>query len=465
MRKRTPTATSTWFGLSLAAGLFGGTLTYAGWNTNAWPSPGRLRTGTLVTNVWAIPYNAIVTNTVGTNLVVRTNLWLNTITPAQVLTNQILTNLTLRARDLRALDAVMALTERWLVTTNVSPTGFQHDDPKDFGSTPQWYRFEKQNLDRLKIWLTDSAGTDSYWSPAAYFRATTNELGTWSWVSPNSDSLSNLCSYVGAPWNWCLYTPWRALDGGGPCRDRIVTNTWTISTTLTTSVNRAVSDSWGGGHVLSGTNGQVFTAIVTNADILAGFTSCDYGWMWLTNIVRELRITSASYPSAETIVYQWTATSNTWANAKTACEAASPSVTTNAGWSWGDSMARFTWGRKMAVSNYIAYAYAGTVRLTSTVISAPYDYDARFWARADPVGTWNAQGDPVTNSEWMVIGATNACAGVTVAMPSPYGNVTFPPVWCDEPTNSAGFSSGYRVGNNVGSAGRFAVVEWLFNYR
>jgi hypothetical protein len=72
---------------------------------------------------------------------------------------------------------------------------------------------------------------------------------------------------------------------------RVLTNSWTISTTNAGIVTNTFIDSFSGTHECAGTNGQTFTAVVTNDQQEVGRSFLDYGPDGLRRVLTNLWIT------------------------------------------------------------------------------------------------------------------------------------------------------------------------------
>jgi hypothetical protein len=265
----------------------------AGWSTNAWPSDERWQGSVTVTQLWARWETAIVTNFEGTNVLgVYTQTYATSILSATnppnpfqgwALTDYTPTNLCLDVRELRALEAFLSAQERGefmaLLRNRIGP------NPAHF------YRSERETLVSLKSWLNQAIDPDLdiLWANRALaesnggnFAGVTN-LFEW-------ESLHDLLAWAGAPSNYCEYTPWRALNGGGLQYPRVTNETFLVQSNSIAGppYTNAVRDMWGQALAITGDAGEVVVMVVTNTAIEDGRTTADYGWRPWTNVMAAL---------------------------------------------------------------------------------------------------------------------------------------------------------------------------------
>lgn len=119
---------------------------------------------------------------------------------------------------------------------------------------------------------------------------------------------------VGAPTNWFAWTPYRALGGKGPeaLYGHTITTSWTIACGATDTVTRTTSCYLAESHVITGTNGQVLTAICTNANVLAGRTEGEYGYYYARSTVTNLTLTDCAIGSVASDWWAKIDESNKW---------------------------------------------------------------------------------------------------------------------------------------------------------
>jgi hypothetical protein len=315
MKKPTHTAIFTSLALSLWAGL-----ALAGWHTNApfvaWPATNHLR---WVDNVGVYTQSSVWGWSHGTNTAATNNpaygQWTNNyiggglyvkkrtiITPGYAFPwptpweppyDAPATQVTFNAKDVRLLDVLKATAERMVagtpgVTTNnlylylmFLPNGDSYFE--------QFFRNE-----RLTVHVTKAA-LRTYLIPY-YYRFDGTNYTKW--------DETNLCAAAGVPTNFLRQTFMRGMDSTATAYARIITNTWTMGIYTNDSnavvylaegtVTNTFIDSFSGEHVFAGTNGQAFTAIVTNTALAESASFLDYGIDGLKACITNLRYTALS---------------------------------------------------------------------------------------------------------------------------------------------------------------------------
>jgi len=199
------------------------------------------------------------------------------------------TNLFMDAKDLRAWECYQAIDERWdLLNWDQPPIASDVTRMK-------FYREERANVIAAKESLRAVGSGDIFAEKflnlsdadaSGYFDTFfSNNTGA---ISLPTWTLSNLLVAAGAPTNFFDYTPYRQLEGRGFGIAHTVTGTFTIAAAEGATVTNDVVDWGGNSHSITGTNSQVFTFIVTNANILDGYSTLDYGWKHMTNIINRL---------------------------------------------------------------------------------------------------------------------------------------------------------------------------------
>lgn len=287
----------------LAISIFLGLNAHAGWHTNApfiaWPATNHLRWATNV-GTYTNESHWQGTNGYGgwTNNYVLTNLFVGDTGvgkiafPLPILAYNWATNMSLNAKDVRILDGILSVAERLIVqyptTYNPSNVFFvlAYDYWDSVNRTPDdnyfenFFRNERLTLAGLKS-LTADMIDDGGWvikTNATQWRTLTKSM---------------VCSNAAVPPNYLDYTPWRALDMTSNAYKRILTNSWTIATTNIGAVTVTNVDSFSGAHVFTGTNGQMFSAIVTNSLHASGWAITDYGWDGFRRLITNLSTTVA----------------------------------------------------------------------------------------------------------------------------------------------------------------------------
>jgi len=269
------------------------------WPSTAWPSDQHLRGSPIYTQVWAVAHEEIWTNIVeGVVVQIWTNRWLSDI---EGRTNALIvghweTNLVLDAKGQRGLHAMLAQQERQYASGRHYNTVPGYDS--ELVMRPRFYRSDRDNLVAAKNWI--KMATHHYrgitprnplrFVDMSQFSVATNglegavpggEAFPWiQWLGGVAKwETTNLLAAVGAPTNYCEYTPERDLSGAGPGKPGIMPCSWTIFAPTNGVVEFDAIDSWGNIQRISGTNGQEVFSTATNLNILAGFTDRDYTWI------------------------------------------------------------------------------------------------------------------------------------------------------------------------------------------
>ena len=418
----------------------------AGWNTDIWPSTNYFR-NTRQTNAattWTIDF--VGTNKLG---VVTTNEY---IVLAQAISNDTgivydnvySTNIVMDTKDLWAWDCFQAINER---INDCDMPGWSFILPYSIN----WWRDERANLVAIKDWL--NSYTDDF------------ELSVDDWATPLT--VTGVCATIGAPTNWCDWTPWRQLNGSGSGYGRVITNTFIMPGAGTNQITNTVYNSWGGTNTFTNFPGYTNTVTVTNESILSGFTSLDYGWKYAKTFINQLHTTKETAAfwyavgDAKTNYLYWVGdNTNTWAAAKTSAEA--DTVTA----SHASGMYSFTKGTYSAGPVYRAYADLVRNGIEATGMSttgigkvvfylSPAAYDTNF-PYADQGTGWSAD-------TWQAVATNNVTNAATCN--SGWLVVTnFPPDWCAEPNAT---TNPTYTGFNVAADKIGALVEWLdgFDYQ
>jgi hypothetical protein len=292
----------------------------AGWHTNApyvaWPATNHLR---WMTNVITATNATHWTNAAyagWTNNYILTNLWKGTnidlfgtnsvdLAPHFFIASEagvtsrpaISGNYYLQAKDTRIHDCASALMERWLVlSTNNTSSNFYEVVDAAFPEDPWWwfgdglndwfYRSDVRSLRRCKI-LTLAILTNFY-----HYASVTN-------IAPLTEA--QLCINAGVPTNFLSVAMYddaasrelhRYAQGSATPYSRIVTCSWTLVASGTNIATNTTVDTYGNPVTLIGTNGQKFTAVITNKYLLSGTRAEQYGWDGMKAVITNLYITA-----------------------------------------------------------------------------------------------------------------------------------------------------------------------------
>ena len=220
-----------------------------------------------ITNAWLYPLRRYYTN----------GLFSNVVYTARVVSTMCRTSLYVQARDVWAIDAYRAARERALASG--SSWG---------GSSVEMYSHNKELLEAAKAALV--AATPLYVDPTnATWRASPALAYTGATITALSPT--TVLARIGAPSNWPSYTPWRELNGSGVGMGRYATTRWVIVGSSTGTVTNTSVNACGQSVTLTGTNGQIVTAVCTNTAIVDGFTTLDYGWKFVRAYATNLQIT------------------------------------------------------------------------------------------------------------------------------------------------------------------------------
>jgi hypothetical protein len=202
-------------------------------------------------------------------------------------------------KDRRAYEMWIALLERAACVP-----GFRFDDGSPSGKecddfVPWFYRFDHRNLETYKAVIAsllpsyaDVTVATNPLLPAALVESadgvSMGDGAPFAGRIPVTDGIGDLiprwteaswCAAHGAPSNWLHYTPWRQLEGlGTNGLGRVTASYVRVVTTNSGVATMPFVDVWGEPGLVSGTNGQMVLVIVTNYNIVDGFTHLDYGW-------------------------------------------------------------------------------------------------------------------------------------------------------------------------------------------
>ena len=298
----------------------------AGWHTNApyvaWPATNHLRwmtnviTATNTTHWTNAAYAGWTNNYILTNLWKGTNIYLDwtwenwivavDLAPFFFMTDEywgttsrpaIQGNYYLQAKDARIHDCASALMERWmLLSTNNTASNFYATVDAAFPEegwidkrADDWfYRSDVRSLRRCKVLVLDILG--SFY----HYASETN-------IIPMTET--QLCINAGVPTNFlqvALYDDAAARElhryaqGSTTPYSAIVTCSWTLAVFGTNIATNVTVDTYGNEVTLIGTNGQKFTAVVTNKYLLPGTRAEQYGWDGMKAVITNLYITAVT---------------------------------------------------------------------------------------------------------------------------------------------------------------------------
>ncbi len=207
------------------------------------------------------------------------------------------TTLLYQAKDTRMLDCTMALMERHVMLGGTPSNFWQSLDEQAYPQYPalathfpSLYRSEVWNLAMLRLYTRDII-------PNFYVKVSTNPLAY------EQLTVSSLCVRASVPTNfldipygggdsWAYTSYWRTASGSWTPYGNIVTSRWIQSCSGSNVCTNITVDSFGGAVTNIGTNGQVFTKIVTNMNVLAGYRAEDYNWDALKRCITNLVMTS-----------------------------------------------------------------------------------------------------------------------------------------------------------------------------
>lgn len=199
------------------------------------------------------------------------------------------TNLHLLNPDIMLIETWHALMERAQVIGVTPP------------ASPRLPRYLLEDTTALKNWITNNCAL--FVNRGAYTNGTfTNWIGTGDWLHPPMiQTHEQLAAANGLPTNYFATTFARETVGLGVGMGRIVTTTWRIATSAAGIVTQSTVNACGQTVNVSGTNGQYVSAICTNGNIQAGFTSLDYGLARIQTPINFLSWTTSltTYSSSE----------------------------------------------------------------------------------------------------------------------------------------------------------------------
>lgn len=360
-------------------------------------------------------------------------------------TNSRRTNAWLNAQDLRNLDLINAVEERWRV---IGDGYVQTNLPYlvGGGQYPQIWRrwvpnFQPPTMaDYVKTFIRNYCG---------------------SYIDPTSDpsngppfsmlSETGLVAMLSLPTNYFRWTPERGFDGLGPPYYHVMTNAVTVAGSGTNILTNFVINSCGTTSTVTGTNGQVVTITCTNEYIAPGCTSYDYGLDRCRSSLALMVWTVAPEEAWTSVVRTANGDAATWASATSALVAAWATIATNTSSPWVywegqvNGEGYFTTARRSDSTYWTrkhTTNYASAVDLYLSVTN-PGQF-------SDPPDTWietldlNGDFTNLTPAAMCYATWTNADASTWQR----FGQATNLPSVCDEPPGpfpSTNFSRGYLV--------------------
>lgn len=232
-----------------------------------------------IVSTWEFPVRIVTTNGLAYSTETRT--FTNSLTP---------TNLVLRNPEIMLIETWYALKERADAIGANAP------------SSPRLPRYIRDDTIIFKNWITNNA--TRFVNRACYTNDTftnwVNSGGDW-WHPPMVPDSDTLAAMNSLPTNYFQYTPARETIGLGVGIGRIVTTSWRIATSAAGIVTQTTVNACGDTVAVAGTNGQYVSAICTNDEIQAGFTSLDYGLSRIQVPINFLAWTTSSttYGSSE----------------------------------------------------------------------------------------------------------------------------------------------------------------------
>ena len=198
------------------------------------------------------------------------------------------TNMLLNASDIRAVDTFKCI--NYLADLNLSPStnrlailwrderntihSIKSNLKKKFVASSDYYLVALATTQAIALANYELSAGEYYNATNFIIREYTNDY--------------DFCLSHSLPSNYFRYTPQRNLAGATVGWPRVLTNTYTIKTPLSTVVTQTCTDYIGTSHTVSGTNGQNFSFIVTNQNVATGFTTADYGWKYIPIVYSNL---------------------------------------------------------------------------------------------------------------------------------------------------------------------------------
>jgi len=357
------------------------------------------------------------------------------------------TNVTLYAPDLWAADSIDALTRRG-DTNNLLLFGSYSRVPKDFLETDYtvWddWAVAEDNLYTIKeivrlrldefvnFALMTNGAFDAYAEDFGLTNNTDNPVPPW--------INETFFAYLNLPTNWPDWQPSRDLGGRGPGEGHVVTSRFVIATSGSTNT---VKDYCGNSHDISGTNGQVVSVVCTNMNVMDGWTTSDYGYKHMTNVMSALtdKQASATFSTNSSLTVTGTGQSTqSWAAAKAIAET---NITIETSSGPRDSLdvrtsGQFNPANELNPQQYTASWIAERVRFDVTTGT---NYEATAWiyayykTRPTPTNYFfdaNMQTNAVVN-RWRMSGTTTNTSTGTATF---FIGQTNLPTWCDSPSTS-----------------------------
>lgn len=327
-----------------------------------------------------------------------------------------------------AWDAAEALRER-----GAAPTMrfFRHWQSSSLGvDDPADLRNVKQAKDAIAVFCAPGL----FGSPSEYLDRTYQSNDTWlSWMRANSTavlpsySTTSLLAYAEAPSNWFAYTPFRDFGGSWTGEGHVVESRFV----LPADGVYTTADYFGSQQILSGTQGQVFVTVGTNANVAEGFTVADYGWKRVPSIINALthKAEESGAPLKKGPIYEGFGSS--WEEAKANCTNIVASADA-IDWDSGIGTAGAFWTAETGSTIY-AYRFTGTVIVDYAAAPEPHTnaFASTFLLYGLPSVTHSRT---VTVAYANIMGFTQNWNCVTQGIP-PYSvsHAYTNPAWCSAP--------------------------------
>jgi hypothetical protein len=234
-----------------------------------------------ITNDWLYTLRRYYTN----------GLYSNVVYTARVVSTLVQTSLYVQARDVWAIDCYRAVRERALASG-----GAWSDLGLDLYA----------NNAAICAVLKDRmlAATDGYVDTTSAVWRAEAPLSLTNPVAPPL-AVTSILGRINAPTNWPQFTAVREMSGAGVGIGRVVTTTWVIVGSSTGIVTNTSFNTCGDAVTLTGTNRQIVSMACTNADIIEGRTTLDYGWKYMRDYITNLQITASSHAFASGASTQW----------------------------------------------------------------------------------------------------------------------------------------------------------------
>jgi hypothetical protein len=247
--------------------------------------------------------------------------------------------------------------------------------------------------------------------------------------APPSWSVTGCLAWVGAPTNLLAYTPSRNLGGGHIGEGHVVTSRFVLPADGVYTTHSYLAAA----QILSGTQGQAFAVVETNANVLPGYTTADYGYKWIPAALNACLLRPLAADATIT-VKALEGYGGSWASAKATCTNPVSGGFIDAWPGWG------TQGHTDG-GFYVARIQTGTIsvaRSPSTSYSnAVWDLYVRYDLMRVDSNVFDACGHPWAAEGWRYSGR------YTGSVVAAWSAITAP--WCDEPGVGLDTSRGFEI--------------------